>query len=72
MRLLSAEFVGRYLAAAGREAVGAAGAYELYGIGLQLLDRIEGAVPTSPGGTLVPLFQSFERSGSWPRDWEAL
>jgi septum formation protein len=63
MRQLSAEFVGRYLAAAGREAVGSPGAYELDGVGLQLLDRIEGAFPDILGAPLFPLFQRLREIG---------
>ena len=58
MRPLSAQFVGRYLAAAGPQAIGSPGAYELDGVGLQLLDRIEGAFPAVLG---VPLFALLRR-----------
>ena len=58
MRPVSAEFIGRYLSAAGAEAVGSPGAYNLDGVGLQLIDHIEG---TYPAGLGVPLFTLFEQ-----------
>lgn len=63
LRPLSASFVGRYLAAAGPQAVGSPGAYELDGIGLQLLERIEGAFPDVLGGPLFGLFARLRSIG---------
>lgn len=63
MRPLSAQFVGRYLAAAGPQAVGSPGAYELDGVGLQLLDRIDGAFPAVLGAPLFPLFARLREIG---------
>lgn len=56
MRQLSAQFIGRYLAAAGLQAVESPGAYQLDGIGLQLLEHIEGAYPAILGAPVFPLF----------------
>lgn len=58
MRPLSAQFVGRYLAAAESQAIGSPGAYQFDGVGLQLFDRIEGGYPPFLG---APLFALFER-----------
>ena len=58
MRPLSAQFVGRYLAAAGPQAVGSPGAYQLDGVGLQLFEHVQGTYPAVLG---VPLFQLFGR-----------
>jgi septum formation protein len=63
MRPVSAEFVGRYLVAAGPQALGSPGAYELDGVGLQLLDRIEGAFPSILGAPLFPLFSRLREIG---------
>lgn len=63
MRPLSTQFVGRYLAAAGSQAVGSPGAYELDGVGLQLLDRIEGAFPAVLGAPLFSLFARLREIG---------
>lgn len=56
LRPLSAQFVGQYLATAGQQAVGSPGAYQLDGVGLQLLDRIQAEFPTVLGAPLFPLF----------------
>lgn len=63
MRPLSAPFVGRYLAAAGPQAVGAPGAYQLDGLGLQLFERLEGAYPAILGAPLLPLFARLREIG---------
>lgn len=55
MRSLSAQFVGRYLAAAERQAVGSPGAYQLDGLGLQLFENIEGPYPSMLGAPLFAL-----------------
>lgn len=63
MRPLSAAFVGQYLVAAGPQAVGSPGAYALDGIGLQLLDRIDGAFPAILGAPLFSLFGRLRQIG---------
>lgn len=63
MRPLSAQFVGRYLAAASPQAVGSPGAYEIDGVGLQLLDRIEGGYPAVLGAPLFPLLKRLREIG---------
>jgi septum formation protein len=63
MRPLSVQFVGRYLAAAGSQAVGSPGACELDGVGLQLLERFEGGYPAALGAPLLPLFARLREIG---------
>jgi septum formation protein len=63
MRPLSPQFVGRYLVAAGQQAVGSPGAYEIDGVGLQLLDRIEGGYPAVLGAPLLPLLSRLREIG---------
>ena len=63
LRPVSAEFIGRYLSAAGSEAVGSPGAYHLDGVGLQLIDHIEGAFPTVLGAPLFELFEQLRKIG---------
>jgi septum formation protein len=63
MRPVTAEFIGRYLVAAGPQAVNSPGAYELDGVGLQLLNRIEGAFPAVLGAPLFPLFARLREIG---------
>ena len=63
MRSFSAQFVGRYLAAAGPQICEAPGAYELDGIGLQLFDRIQGDYLALLGVPILPLFARLRESG---------
>jgi septum formation protein len=63
MRALSAQFVGRYLAVAGPQAVGSPGAYQLDGVGLQLFERIQGDYPAILGAPLLPLFARLRAIG---------
>lgn len=63
MRPLSPQFVGRYLAAAGSQAVGSPGAYELDGAGLQLFENVGGAYPAVLGAPLFPLFARLREIG---------
>jgi septum formation protein len=63
MRPLSAQFVGRYLAAAGTQAMGSPGAYEIDAAGLQLLDRIDGGFPAVLGAPLFPLLTRLREIG---------
>jgi septum formation protein len=63
MRAMSAQFIGRYLAAAGKQAVGSPGAYQLDGVGLQLFERVEGAYPAVLGAPLFLLFRRLREIG---------
>lgn len=63
MRPLSATFIGRYLAAAEPQAVGAPGAYQLDGLGLQLFENTQGSYPEILGAPLFPLFARLREIG---------
>ena len=63
MRSFSAQFVGRYLAAAGPKVCELPGAYELDGIGLQLFDRIQGDYLALLGVPILLLFARLRESG---------
>lgn len=63
MRSFSAQFVGRYLAAAGPQICEAPGAYELDGIGLQLFDQIQGDYLALLGVPILLLFARLRESG---------
>ena len=63
MRSFSAQFVGRYLSAAGPQICEAPGAYELDGIGLQLFDRIQGDYLALLGVPILLLFARLRESG---------
>jgi septum formation protein len=63
MRSFSAQFVGRYLAAAGPQVCESAGAYQLDGVGLQLFDRIQGNDLGTFGVPILLLFARLRESG---------
>jgi nucleoside triphosphate pyrophosphatase len=63
MRPMSAQFIGRYLAAAGKQAIESPGAYQLDGVGLQLFERVEGAYPAVLGAPLLLLFGRLREIG---------
>jgi septum formation protein len=63
MRSFSAQFVGRYLAAAGSQVCESAGAYQLDGVGLQLFDRIQGDYLAILGVPILLLFAHLRESG---------
>jgi septum formation protein len=55
MRKLTPQFIGRYLAAVGEPALSSVGAYQLEGIGVQLLEKIDGDYFSLLGLPLLPL-----------------
>jgi septum formation protein len=63
MRSFSAQFVGRYLAAAGPQVCQLPGAYQLDGLGLQLFDRIQGDYLTAVGAPIFLLFARLREIG---------
>jgi septum formation protein len=63
MRKLTPEFIGRYLAATGDEALSSVGAYQLEGLGAQLFDKIEGDYFSILGLPLIPLLDTLRREG---------
>ena len=63
MRKLSPEFIGRYLAAGGEEAMSSVGAYQLESIGAQLFEKIDGDYFSILGLPLIPLLDTLRREG---------
>jgi septum formation protein len=63
MRKLTPAFVGRYLAAAGEDALASVGAYQIEGLGIQLFDKIDGDYFTVLGLPLLPLLAALRREG---------
>ena len=61
MRDYSPEFVGRYLAAAGDEALSCVGCYQFEGLGVQLIDSVEGDYFSVLGLPLLPLMATLRR-----------
>ena len=63
MRGFSPEFLGRYLAAIGDDALSSVGGYQLEGRGAQLFDRIDGDYFTILGLPLLPLLAVLREEG---------
>ena len=63
MRSFSPEFLGRYLAAIGDDALSSVGGYQLEGRGAQLFDRIDGDYFTILGLPLLPLLAVLREEG---------
>ena len=63
MRKLTPQFIGRYLAAAGEEVLGAVGAYQLESLGVQLFEKIDGDYFSILGLPLIPLLDTLRREG---------
>lgn len=55
MRVLSPQFIGRYLSATGPDVLGSVGVYQIEGLGIQLFDKTEGDFFTIVGLPLLPL-----------------
>ena len=55
MRVLSPQFIGRYLSATGPAVLGSVGVYQIEGLGIQLFDKTEGDFFTIVGLPLLPL-----------------
>ena len=66
MRPLSDTFIDAYLEAAGAEALGSVGAYQLEGLGAQLFARVEGDYFTILGLPLLPLLDFLRGHGVVP------
>jgi septum formation protein len=63
MQRLSPQFIGRYLAAVGTEALSSVGAYQIEGRGIQLFDRIDGDFFAILGLPLLPLLAFLRSEG---------
>ena len=63
LRPFSDTFLERYLDAAGDAILGCVGAYQLEGLGAQLMARVEGAHATVLGMPLLPLLQFLRDQG---------
>ena len=63
LRPFSDEYLAAYLAAAGPGILGCVGAYELEGLGAQLIGRVEGDYFTILGLPLLPLLQFLRDQG---------
>ena len=63
MRKLTPQFIGRYLAAAGPEALTSVGAYQIEGRGIQLFDKIDGDFFAILGLPLLPLLPFLRSEG---------
>ncbi len=63
MRPLTPEFIGRYLARVGDDALATVGAYEIEGLGIQLFDKVEGDYTTIIGLPLLPLLAELRTRG---------
>jgi septum formation protein len=66
VRPFSDRFLNLYLDAAGEAVLGCVGAYQLEGLGAQLMARVEGAQATVLGMPLLPLLQFLRDQGVLP------
>ena len=57
-------FLDSYLDASGEAVLGCVGAYQLEGLGAQLMARVEGAYPTVLGMPILPLLQFLRDQGA--------
>ncbi len=63
-RELTPPEIGRYLARAGERVLGSVGAYQVEGLGVQLMSRIEGDIFTIVGLPLLPLLGALRELGA--------
>jgi septum formation protein len=66
LRPFNDAFLDHYLDAAGEAVLGCVGAYQLEGLGAQLMARVDGAHPTVLGMPLLPLLQFLRDQGVLP------
>jgi septum formation protein len=64
MRDYSSAFVGKYLAAAGEEVLQSVGCYQLEGLGVQLIDAVDGDYFSVLGLPLFALLAELRRQGA--------
>ena len=63
VRTLSPQFIGRYLARVGDDALKSVGAYQYEGLGIQLFEKIDGDYFTIVGLPLLPLLAELRALG---------
>jgi septum formation protein len=63
VRNLSPQFIGRYLARVGDDALKSVGAYQYEGLGIQLFERIDGDYFTIVGLPIMPLLAELRQLG---------
>ncbi len=63
LRKLTPEFIGRYLAAAGPGVLSSVGVYQVEGLGIQLIDKIDGNFFSVIGLPLLPLLEQLRNLG---------
>ena len=61
MRDYTPEFVGRYLSAAGEQALDSVGCYQLEGLGVQLIEKVSGDYFSVLGLPLIPVLAELRR-----------
>lgn len=66
MRALSPSLIEAYLEAAGDAVLGSVGAYQIEGLGAQLMERLDGDVFAVLGLPLLPLLNALRREGLLP------
>lgn len=64
MRSLAPEAIGRFLAAAGTSALGSVGACEIEGLGVRLMERVDGDLFTVQGLPMLPLLAALRERGA--------
>jgi septum formation protein len=62
-RLLTPDFIARYIDLAGEKALASVGGYAIEGLGIQLFERIEGQQATILGLPMLELLAHFRRMG---------
>lgn len=64
MRNFSPQFIGRYLAKTGDNALASVGSYQIEGLGIQLFEKVAGDYFTIIGMPLLPLMQELRKLGA--------
>jgi septum formation protein len=67
LRAFSDEFLDAYLERAGPELLGSVGAYQIEGLGVQLIASVEGDQFAVQGLPLLPVLEFLREQGALPR-----